>query len=229
MPRRAAAAAVLAVTLIAGPSVAATPTLSADAAMTRYRAMLDALPAIGNVVFEYTESRIGPSRALAEVHRVYRDAAGDERNETISVDGEPIVPAISHIASVPQWPYDVHAFAVTADSYQVMALGMAVVNGHRALSFSAVRTTPGDFAVTHLYLDPVRHLPLRESFDTQGGGCSGSGYVDFAPVDRRWMPLVVSVNCALADGSATFKETIKFGAYQFLPAIPSDIFGGATT
>ena len=200
---------------------------SADVALAMYRAALDALPEIGNVVFEYTESRIGPSRALAEVHRVYRSAEGDERNETISVDGASIVPAISQFSVSAQWPYDVRALAVDAADYEVMPLGPATVDGRRVLSYSAVRTSVGDFAVTHLYLDPLRHLPVREGFTSSGGGCSGSGTIDFGPVDRRWMPTEVSVSCTVSEGGAVFKETIKFAGYRFLAALPSDVFSGA--
>jgi hypothetical protein len=214
---------------IAAAAAAAQPSsapAASDAALAKYRAALDALPTPGAVVFEYTESRIGPSRALAEVHRVYRDAGGEERNETISVDGEPVVPAIARFSTSAVWPYDVRAFAVEETDYVAMPLGVAVVAGKRTLSFSTVRTTVGDFSVTQLYLDPTTHLPVREKFNAQGSGCVGSGSIDFGPVDHRWMPSTVSVSCSVPPGDSTFKETIKFGDYQFLSALPSDVFGG---
>jgi hypothetical protein len=211
----------------AAPAAFAQPptTTPSDSGLAAYRAALDALPTPGAMVFQYTESRIGPSRALAEVHRVYRGADGEERNETISVDGEPVVPAIAHFSQSAIWPYDVRAFAVQDPDYVVMALGPAVVNGKRTSSFSTVRATVGDFSVTRLYLDPLRHLPVRETFNATGSDCTGSGSIDFGPVDRRWMPTTVAVSCSVASGGATFKETIKFGDYRFLSALPSDVFG----
>jgi len=46
----------------------------------RYRAALAALPPLKDVVFQYSESRTGPTRTLVELHRVYRRVDGAERN-----------------------------------------------------------------------------------------------------------------------------------------------------
>jgi hypothetical protein len=193
-------------------------------AVAKYRAALAALPAMGNVVFDYVETRSGPARALTEAHRVYRDAAGDERDETTAVDGVAVIPPIVKFSSSPDWAYDPHGFAADADDYQTMALGASSLYGKRVLRFSAVRTTAGDFALTMLFLDPVSALPVREEFTAAGGGCSGSGWIEFGKVDRRLMPTVVTVTCADTATGQSFKQTIRFTGYRFVRTLPPQAF-----
>jgi hypothetical protein len=230
---RRAVAALLAVAAFAAtnvPSAAAPPeALSPDAMLARYRSTLEVLPALGDVVFQYSESRSGPARALEEEHRVYRRADGEERNETIAVNGSQVVPAIARFESRPTWPYDVRAFAVDAADYNVLALGRAFVGGKPSFGFSAVRATSGDFSVTGLFLDLTRALPLRETFAVTGGGCAGDGTIDFAPIGRYWLPSSASVSCTVAPAGGTFKESITFSDYAFPQSLPPDVFAGLPT
>jgi hypothetical protein len=204
-------------------SAQTTPT--ATAVLGAYRAALNSLPPLGNIVFQYSEVRSGPSRALSEEHRVYRSAGGSERNETIMVNGMPVVPALVRISASDAWPYDVRRFVVDETEYNVMYLGATTVAGKRVIGLSTVRTTTGDFAITGLYLDPVRHLPVRVTFEAGGGGCRGPGAIDFALIDARWLPVAVTASCTVAPGGATFRETIKFSAFQSPQVIPPDVFG----
>ena len=209
-------------------AVSSPPGASAPAASTpidRYRAALAALAPLKDMVFQYAESRTGPARTIVEEHRVYRRVDGAERNETIAVDGAQVVPAIVHLESAPAWPYDVRAFSVSAADYEVMPLGARVVDGKRAFGLSAVRTSNGDFAVTAIFLDEKRWLPLRETFDVSGGGCAGTGSIDFEPVGTAWLPASTKVSCAVGEGGPTFKESITFSEYSFPLALPSEIFG----
>jgi hypothetical protein len=206
------------------PHAMAASSAPADVALAAYRAAIASVPDPGDMIFQYTESRTGPARAIDEVHRVYRGADGDERNEMISVDGSPVVPAIVRFSTRPTWPYDVRRFEVDEADYNVLALGYQTVAGKRAIAYSTVRTTTGDFSITALYLDPVRAMPVRETFAVAGGGCSGSGIIDFGFVDGRWLPTDVSANCSDAPGGASFKETIKFTQFVFPPSLPADVF-----
>lgn len=194
----------------------------------RYRAALAALQPLKDMVFQYTESRSGPTRTIVELHRVYRRDDGAERNETIAVNGEAVIPAIVHFANKPDWPYDVHQFAVSADEYQLMPTGPKLVDGKRAFGMSAVRVTTGDFAITGIYLDEKTWLPLRETYDVAGGDCTGTGSIDFGIAAGRWLPMTTQVSCTVGAGGATFKESIAFAGYTFPPTLPSDIFGGTT-
>lgn len=193
----------------------------------RYRAALAALPPLKDMVFQYSESRTGPTRTLVELHRVYRRVDGAERNETIAVNGEAVIPAIVHYSTRPDWPYDVRAFAVSPDEYDLMPIGPKLVNGKRAYGISAVRTTTGDFAVTGVFLDETTWLPLRETYSVTGSGCTGTGSINFGRSGGTWLPTSTQVSCTVGTGGATFKESIAFSGYTFPPSLPADIFGAA--
>ena len=207
----------------ASPQIVETP----DATLARYRTQLERLPPLHDMVFQYTESRTGPSRTIVEEHRVYRRADGAERNETIGVNGSSVVPAIVRYTTKADWPYDVRAFAVSAADYSALPIGEAIVDGRRAVGFSTVRTTTGDFAITRLYLDTIRAMPLRLTYDVTGGGCSGTGSIDFGPTAGSWLPRSAKVSCTVGDTGNTFKETIVFHDFSFPPALPADVFEGA--
>ncbi len=224
--RRTRAAAAIALAIVFGSGARATAQ-TGDALLDRYRAALLSLPPLRDMVFQYTESRTGPTRTLVEEHRVYRRADGAERNETIGVNGSAVIPAIVRFSAATQWPYDVRAFAVDAIDYTVLPIGAAIVGGHKALGYSVVRTTTGEFAITHLFLDERRALPLRETFDVSGGGCAGTGTIDFAPSAAAWLPSSARVSCTVADSGGTFRESIVFHDYAFPPALPPDVFQGA--
>lgn len=228
MLRRATLRLVLALAAAAVPAFASAQTLpSPDPVLVRYKSALGRLPQIANIVFQYSESRSGPTRALEEEHRVYRRSDGEERNETIGVNGAAVVPAIVRYATKPVWPYDVRAFVVDPADYNVLATGRTIVTGKRAYGYSTVRVAPTDFSVTGLYLDVVRYLPLRMTFEVTGGGCSGKGSIDFGPVGVQWLPTSANVSCSVAQGAGTFKESVTFTDYAFPVTLPPDVFEAA--
>ena len=207
--------------------VGATPSPETGAAVIDgYRAALASVPSLRDMVFQYTESRTGPRRTIVEEHRVYRRVDGAERNDTIMVNGAQVVPALVRYSSDPTWPYDVRQFTVTTADYNALPIGPTIVDGKHAFGFSTVRTSTGDFAITGLYVDVVRLLPLRETFSVSGGGCAGTGSIDFGPGGGTWLPMSVKANCTVGDSGATFKETLTFHDYSFPPSLPPDIFGG---
>jgi hypothetical protein len=222
-PRALVAAALLAV-LCASPAAGATGAAAYDA----YQTAVAGRRPLGDFVVEYSENRIGPARAILEDHRLYRSADGRERNETIAVNGLSVVPAIVRFSTSAAWPYDVQQFLVDPDDYNVLYLGTSIVDGRHVLAFSAVRTTTGDFSITGLFLDPVRYLPVHETFDVQGVDCRGSGAVSFGPDMGRWIPLSASVACSVAASGATFRESIKFSNYQFPASLPPEVFGASS-
>ncbi len=194
-----------------------------------YRTALLARTTPANMEFQYTVTRSGPNRILTEQHRVYWTATGLERNDTIEINGTPVVPAISHMLHRATWPYDVGQFAVSTDEYDITPAGVAIVTGRKAYLFMAARSAPADFMVKSLYIDAKTRMPLREMFSVTGGDCQGSGVIDFAPTSGYWLPSFVSVVCtgaASADGTTpVFKEAIRFSGYRFPTAIPPDVFG----
>ncbi len=179
--------------------------------------------------FTYTVTRSGPARIVTEQHRVYWTGAGEERNDTIAVNGTPVVPAPSQLLHRSVWPYDPAQFAVSADDYDATPAGVAIVSGHKAYAFALARSSPADFMQKSIYIDAKTHLPLRQTFAVAGADCEGTGTIDFGSFGGYWLPSFVSVTCTQVGSTASpppvFKESIRFTSYQFPRAIPADIFG----
>jgi len=199
-----------------------------------YRSALARVQPPPNVVFEYLETRIGPERVVTEKHLVYRNRSGDERNETVAVNGSAVVPAFVRIYHRDAWPYDASQFAVSADAYAATYAGTTIVGGRRTYRYAVVAASPEAFAITDLFIDVDRYLPVKESFSVSGSGCSGSGEIDFAPAAAYWMPLEIKTTCSTpgpstsdvagANKPVVYRESIVFGNYRFPTAIPSEIF-----
>ena len=177
------------------------------------------------MIFTYTESRGGPNRIVTGVHRVYRDASGFQRNETLEINGSTLRPPRVLTFQRASWPYHADQFAVDAADYEAAFAGVATVDGRRAYIYSVKRVSSAPFQITELALDPSAGLPLRERYSVTGGGCAARGQVDFGPAGSYWLPTSISAQCDAADpsGSSQYKDTIRFTGYQFPAAIPSDV------
>ncbi|MDQ6779962.1 MAG: hypothetical protein M3Z37_02240 [Candidatus Eremiobacteraeota bacterium] len=191
-----------------------------------YHSAVAKLPHPAFVQFTYTHTRSGPNRIVTEEHRVYRTLEGEERNDTVTVNGSPIVPARSVILHRPVWPYDVAQFAPTPDDYDVSLGGAASLAGRKALHLALLRKMSADFALKDIYLDARRSLPLRETFTVTGGDCAGDGLINFGPAAAYWLPTSVQVTCTAQSptGNSVYKESIRFTSYGFPRSIPADVF-----
>lgn len=220
--------ALLASTAIA-PAIAArtlppSPAASAARLLERYRTAIAALPKPNNMVFTYTEMRADPTRIVTSSHRVYRDQAGEQRNDTIEMNGAPVRPPLTQTYQHARWPYYADAFAASAVDYDAAFAGIATVDGRRAEVYAVKRKTIAPFSISELDLDPGSALPLRERFTVTTRDCAGQGSIDFAPSGLFWLPTSVSVECATsASASAGYKHTIRFADYRFPAAIPQDV------
>lgn len=205
--------------------VAAAPTSVLDA----YRLAMASRKTPTTMVFEYTVTRSGPNRIVTEQHRVYWKDTGEERNDTIGVNGTPVVPATSQVVHRTIWPYDPNRFLVSADSYDATPAGATVIAGRKAYAFALTKSAPSDFILKALFVDAKTHLPLRETFAVAGEDCDGSGLIEFASAGGYWLPIFTSVACTETGSSITpapvFKESIRFGNYRFPKVIPPDVFG----
>lgn len=197
--------------------------------MDAYRGALQTLERPPFVEYVYTQTRSSPNRIVTEQHRVYRTQDGQERNDTIMINGTAIIPAVSRILRRSVWPYDVAQFAPPADEYDSFAVPSALVAGRRAFGFKLARRTSADFMLTNLYIDPRRFLPVRETFSVTGGDCAGDGIINFGPAGKYWLPTSVQVTCTAQTqaGPAIFKESIRFSNYGFPSSIPADVFSPA--
>jgi len=229
--RRAAALAGVLAALFAiapsAPGAAKTPAPSLAAAarlLERYRTAIAALPKPANMVFTYTEMRADPQRIVTSSHRVYRDEAGEQRNDTIELNGTPLRPPLTQTYQRATWPYYPDEFAVPAAEYDATLAGVATVDGKRAEVYAVKRQSSAPFSITELALDPATALPLRERFSVTTRDCDGQGAIDFAPSGPYWLPTNVSVECAPSGSSSGgYKHTIRFADYRFPGAIPRDV------
>jgi hypothetical protein len=220
-------AAVSAIAMTASPAATKTPPptpATAGRMLARYRAAIAVLPKPANMVFTYTEMRSDPQRIVTSAHRVYRDQAGEQRNDTIEVNGTPVRPPRTMTYQRALWPYFADAFAVPAADYDATFAGAATVDGRRAEVYVVRRKASAPFSITELDLDPTTVLPLRERFAVTTRDCDGQGSIDFAPSGPYWLPTSVSVECtASGSSSGGYKHTIRFADYRFPGAIPRDV------
>jgi len=193
--------------------------------LERYRAAIAALPKPANMVFTYTEMRADPQRIVTSSHRVYRNQTGEQRNDTIEVNGIPVRPPRTQTYQRAQWPYYADAFAVSSADYDTNFTGVATIDGRRTQSYAVKRLASAPFSITELDLDPASALPVRERFVATTGNCDGRGSIDFAPSGSYWLPTTVSVECSPSGASAGagYKNTIRFADYRFPVTIPADV------
>jgi hypothetical protein len=178
--------------------------------------------------FGYTVTRSGPGRIVTEEHRVFWANTGEERNDTLAVNGTPVVPAPSEVLHRAAWPYDASQFVVSPDDYDAVPAGITLIAGRKAYAFALARSSSADFMLKSLYVDAKTRLPLRQTFAIAGADCEGSGAINFGPVGPYWLPTFISVVCTQAGSGASpapvFKESIRFTNYQFPSSIPADVF-----
>jgi hypothetical protein len=231
---------VVAVLFAASPSASVTPIPAppsgALALFNRYEARMLIVKQPPVMVFEYTRTRSGPTRVVTENHRVYRDAEGHERNETIALNGTPLLPPHFITFARPDWPYGVDKFLVDSNAYAIEPKGVDQVNGRRAYTYAVVLKEPAAFAVTELELDVRNALPLRERFTATSDTCSAAGTIEFGLSGAYWMPTIVGVSCSISIPATPaaavaaplpppIRDTIRFTAYSYPTAIPPQVFG----
>jgi len=193
--------------------------------LDKYRTLMAAFQKPPNMIFTYAESHGGASRIVTGTHRVYRDASGFQRNETLEVNGASLHPPRMQTFYRSIWPYHADQFAVDADAYGASFVGIATVNRRRSYVYSVKRFYPARFEITELALDPGSGLPLRERYAVTSAGCNARGEIDFAAAGAYWLPTFVSAQCYSADPKNTvlYKDTIRFSDYLFPAAIPKDV------
>ncbi|HZV79444.1 MAG TPA: hypothetical protein VFF60_07470 [Candidatus Binatus sp.] len=203
-------------------SAASAPTGAVAKTLAKYRTMMATLVQPRNMVFEYSEVRTGPTRMISTVHRVYRNQAGEQRNDTISIDDSKLRPPHTQTYKRATWPYAADQFAVMAADYEATFAGLAVVNGRKAYMYDTKRTSPGPFAVIQLALDPSTGMPLRVRYIASSSDCDGTGEIDFMQVGQYILPSVVAAQCTIA-GSGEFRHVIRFSNFSFPAVIPQDV------
>jgi hypothetical protein len=212
---------VLVLLALARPAAAAPEPLPPEVVLVRYLHALETVPVPTTLSFQYTVEQLG-GHDLAQTHRVYR-AGTDERDETLVIDGEHVVPPQVRIFHGRRNRYTVTNLAPRPDFYDFKYVGPQTVGTRVNYVFRTATKLPGAFRVTQVTIDGARFLPALVQFQTSQGGVTGNGSIAFAPSGPYWVPTAVNANAR--DISRSARERIMFSAYDFPPELPPGTFG----
>lgn len=220
---RTAALGLLAATLIAPPPAANPQALPPRLVLTEYEAALDTLVAPKAISFEYTVEQAG-ELDMEQQHRVYRSGT-NERDETLTVNDEKVVPPAVRIFRNRRDRYAVTNLAPRAAAYTFKYVGPHTAGKHVEYLFRTARRVPAPFSVFEVTIDGSRFLPVSISFRTVQNGLTGSGVITYAPSGRYWLP--TSATASARSGPRLSRERILFTAYAFPTSLPESTFGVA--
>jgi len=207
--------------LVREPASAATA-LPPEVALIRYVRALETIPVPTTLSFQYTVEQFG-GHDLQQTHRVYRSGA-DERDETLVIDGEKVVPPQVRVYHGRRNRYSITNIAPRAEAYDFRYVGPRTVGLHVNYVFQTTPKVPGPFAVTQIEIDGLKFLPAVVQFRTEERGVAGNGSIAFAPSGVYWVP--TSVNASARDATRSVRERIVFSAYDFPSVLPPGTFGG---
>jgi hypothetical protein len=197
------------------------PALKPDVVLKRYVTALAKVREPRVMTFDYTLDQSG-ARTLAQTHRVYR-SGGDERDETLTVDGKRLSPPKIRIFLGRRNRYTIGALAPRLADYAFTYVGPHKNAHHFDYVFRLVPKTPRAFTVTDVTIDGVRFLPSEIAFTT--GPSDGSGSIEFGVNAAWWVPYTASARASIADVIAS--EKLAFYTYRFPPNLPPSTFGHA--
>jgi len=217
------AAAVAAVPIAAMGAPAPAPKIEPPAVvLAKYEEALDHTVGPRFVRFEYAVEQVGPHN-LSQTHRVYRSGL-NERDEILSIDGQPLpVPSI-RIFRNRLYRYNVTALAPRARDYEFSYVGRHRDGVRFDYVFSAVpRAEAGSaYSVLGLTLDGVHFMPRTIAYSTTAGGVRGKGTLTFSPQGNHWMIQEATVTAKI-DGKIA-RERLVFHNYDFPPSLPNSTF-----
>lgn len=221
---RALGAALLAIALLGVPRAAPAEKaedLEPAAILARYEASLAALKRPKALTFDYSVEQLG-LRNIEQTHHVYRSGLA-ERDETLVVDGQPLLRPSVRIIANRSYRYAITVVAPRQTSYTFTYTGSKLTGGGISYVFHTEPHGPASFAVSEIELDARRFLPTVVRFKIAGSGARGSGTLFYGPADGYWVVHEAQVNAHLTSG-ALAHERIVWSNYQFPPSLPKSTF-----
>ena len=204
----------------ATPAPSATPValLAPESVVSRYTAALAALAEPRVFAFEYTIQQTGP-RTLEQTHRVFR-SGNDERDETITVNGNRTHTPLVRIFRGRPYRYTVAALAPKPSAYEFVYAGPHKDGKHADYVFELVpKRKLGPIAFTRVTIDGVTFLPQAVAFT---GPHAASGSVTFVKADRYWVARSASAQAKVGGGVA--HEVLGFVRWRFPKSLPRSTF-----
>jgi hypothetical protein len=194
--------------------------LDSQVVLERYASRLLANEPPKVLVFTYSVSQAGP-RYIEQTHRIYR--SGElVRDETLSVDGQPLKQKVTRIARYRnRYTLDNLAPRLTQYAFlfqRAFRAGNAWEYQYRAVPLGA----PAEFVVESLTIDGRSFLPVSIQFHTANSVAKGKGAIGFSRSGKYWVPTSVNVEATISGKPA--RERITFAAYQFPARLPKSTF-----
>ncbi len=198
----------------AQPSVPLAP----EAVLARYRAALASLREPRVFAVEYTMVQTG-TRTLEQSHRIFR-SGGDERDETLAVNGTRSTEPVIRVFRGRPYRYRVSALAPREGAYDFTFAGPHRDGHHVDYVFRLTpKSAPAGFGFTQVTIDGVTFLPSAVSFAAQHGG---RGTVTFHKSGPWWVAGAAAASARVGGGLA--HEQIAFSRWRFPASLPASTF-----
>lgn len=209
--------------LLAAVTAAAAALLEPEEVLGRYEAALAALHEPRVFAVEYTLVQTG-ARNLEQTHRIFR-RGGDERDETIAINGtRTLAPAIRIFRGRP-YRYTASAIAPRLSQYTFRYVGPARNGKHSDYVFRLTpKTQQAPFTRTEVAIDGLTFLPARIDFTS--GLHHGSGSVTFTKVQKWWVASSARASARLPGGGDA-RERLTFSRWRFPASLPPSTFAAA--
>ena len=202
------------------PAATAVPVLAPSAVIAKYAAALAKLRDPRVFTVEYTLVQTGP-RTLDQTHRIFR-SGGDERDETLAVNGTRSSTPVVRIFRRRPYRYTVAALAPKPSAYDFSYAGPHRDGKHVDYVFDLTpkTATPPSFTFTQVTIDGITFLPQSVAFAERRHG--GAGTVTFSKSEQFWVARSAVAQATLPGGIA--HEQLRFSRWRFPKTLPRSTF-----
>ena len=202
------------------PAATAVPVLPPSAVVAKYAAALAKVRDPRVFTVEYTLVQTGP-RTLEQTHRIFR-SGGDERDETLAVNGTRSSTPVVRIFRRRPYRYTVAALAPKPSAYDFTYAGPHRDGKHVDYVFNLTpkAAVPPSFAFTQVTIDGLTFLPQSVAFAESRHG--GAGTVTFSKSDQFWVARSAAAQAAIPGGIA--HEELRFLRWRFPKTLPRSTF-----
>ena len=203
------------IALLAATAVALAP----GTVLAQYEAALLLLDEPRVFTVEYTLEQTG-TRTLDQTHRIFRNG-GDERDETLAVNGARSKTPVVRIFRGRRYRYTVAALAPKPTAYGFAYIGPRKDGKHIDYVFALTpKGKPAAVTFTEVTVDGLTFLPRSVSFVTNAH--DGLGSVSFAKAGRYWVARSAVAQATVPGGIA--RERLRFARWRFPTSLPRSTF-----
>ncbi|HEV3087025.1 MAG TPA: hypothetical protein VGX96_07330 [Candidatus Elarobacter sp.] len=204
----------------ASPAPTPVPVLAPSAVIAKYAAAVAQVRDPRVFTVEYTLVQSGP-RTLEQTHRIFR-SGGDERDETLAVNGTRSSTPVVRIFRGRPYRYTVAALSPKPSAYEFTYAGPHRDGKHVDYVFDLTpkAVTAPALAFTQVTIDGVTFLPQTVSFTASRQ--RGAGSVTFAKSEAFWVARSATAQADVRGGVA--HEQLRFSRWRFPKTLPRSTF-----